>query len=84
MRQKALHPLHPDIGQSVSNLGILYQSQGRLAEAEAMFLQAVLLFEKALAPDHPETATGLTNLGQVYQAQGRFMDGEEAIPVLTS
>ncbi len=39
IREKALGPDHPDVGTSLNNLAVLYESQGRYAEAEPL-LQA--------------------------------------------
>jgi hypothetical protein len=33
----------------------MYDSQGRYAEAEPLFLRAVAIWETALGPDHPAT-----------------------------
>ena len=40
---------------TVNNLGILYADQGKLAEAEAMYIRALQGKEEALGPKHTST-----------------------------
>jgi tetratricopeptide (TPR) repeat protein/CHAT domain-containing protein len=60
--------------QTLTNLGNVYQFQGRWEEAIANYEKALEIFRK-LGDRHGEAQT-LTNLGNVYQLQGRW---EEAI-----
>ena len=39
---------------SLNNLAVLYQSQGRYADAEPLLRRSLAICEKALGPDHPE------------------------------
>ena len=48
---------------------MLYQSQGRYAEAEPLYQRALAIREKALGPDHPDVGTSLNNLAALYFAQ---------------
>ncbi|KAL0939237.1 NB-ARC and TPR domain protein [Colletotrichum truncatum] len=57
-------------------LGDLNESQGRFAEAEAMYERALQGREKALGPDHTSTLTTVNNLGILYKAQGRLAEAE--------
>jgi tetratricopeptide (TPR) repeat protein len=43
------------------NLGTLYSNQGKLAEAEKMYLRALEGIEKALGPDHTSTLDTIHN-----------------------
>ena len=53
----------------LNNLGLLYHTQGKYAEAEPLYLRALAIDEKALGPEHPDTdrpkstssSTGLKN-----------------------
>src|SRR5262249_25411499 len=65
-------PSHPDVAQSLNNLAMPYDAQGRYAEAEPLFQQDLAISEKALGPEHPDVATSLNNLAALYQAQGRY------------
>ncbi|OLP15660.1 hypothetical protein BST81_25240 [Leptolyngbya sp. 'hensonii'] len=46
---------HPDVATSLNNLAGLYRSQGRYAEAESLYLQAIMVFHQRLGADHPYT-----------------------------
>ena len=66
-------------GRSLNNLAELYRRQGRVAEAERYFTEALSVKEAELGGDHPDVATSLNNLAQLYVAQGRDL---EAAPLL--
>lgn len=61
---------------SIHLLGILYNDQDRLPEAEAMFQRALQGKEKALGPDHTSTLVTVGNLGLLYHDQGRLPEAE--------
>jgi len=61
---------------ALNNLALLYDNQGRYAEAEPLYKRALAIWEKALGPDHPEVAMGLNNLGNLYEDQGRYGEAE--------
>jgi tetratricopeptide (TPR) repeat protein len=67
--EKALGPDHISTLSTVNNLGILYRDQGKLAEAERMFL-------RALGPDHISTLSTVNNLGVLYRDQGKLAEAE--------
>ncbi|MER3481895.1 MAG: hypothetical protein C4332_00705 [Meiothermus sp.] len=62
--------LHQDAATVGINLGIIHSRMGRIAEAEAMFLQALAQLEGA--GDETGAAKAHSNLGQLYQQQDRF------------
>ena len=55
---------------------MLYDDQGRYAEAEPLYKRALAIQEKALGPDHPDVATALNNLAVLYRHQGRYAEAE--------
>ena len=57
MRKQLLGSEHPDVAQSLNNLAGLYDSQGRYAEAEPLFTEAVTILISQLGQDHPHTQT---------------------------
>ena len=61
---------------SLNNLAELYRAQGRYADAEPLYLEALEIKRTALGAAHPDTATSLNNLAQLYRAQGRYADAE--------
>jgi tetratricopeptide (TPR) repeat protein len=76
-KAEALGP--QEVGRSLNNLGELYRRQGRSAEAERYFTQALALKESQLGEEHPDVATSLNNLARLYVTQGRDF---EAVPLL--
>jgi tetratricopeptide (TPR) repeat protein len=73
----ALNPDHPRVATSLNNLAGLYESQGRHAEAEPLYLRSLSIREKALGPEHPDVATDLNNLAVLYEFQGRLAEAEQ-------
>ncbi len=70
-------PDHPSVAVNLSNLAVLYVTQGQYALAEPLYKRALAMQEKALGPEHPSVATGLNNLAGLYRATAR--DTEAAI-----
>ena len=61
---------------AVNLLGVLYHDQGRLGEAEQMYLWALRGYEEALGPTHTSTLTTVNNLGILYVDQGKLGEAE--------
>src|SRR5437016_515011 len=59
------------------NLGRLYSDQGKLAEAEKMYIRALKGSEEALGPDHASTLDTVNNLGNLYKDQGKLAEAEK-------
>jgi hypothetical protein len=49
--------------KTVNNLGVLYDNQGKLAEAEEMYVRVLTGFEQSVEPDHTLTLTRSSILG---------------------
>jgi tetratricopeptide (TPR) repeat protein len=56
--------------RSLDNLAMLYQTQGRYAEAELLHLRVLAILEKALGPEHPDLAERLKNYAALLQKKG--------------
>jgi len=54
------------------NLGVLYSDQGKLAEAETMYIQALHGYKKTLRPNHTLTLQIINNLANLYSDQGKL------------
>jgi tetratricopeptide (TPR) repeat protein len=61
---------------SLNNLGELYQSQGKYADAEPYRQRALELMEQQLGPEHPLVVEGLDNLAKLYWLQGKHSAAE--------
>jgi len=59
------------------NLGRLYAHQGKLDEAEKMYMQALQGYEEALGPKHTSTLQTVNNLGNLYVDQGKLVEAEK-------
>ena len=55
---------------------VVYETQGKYADAEALYKRALAIREKALGQDHPDVARTLNNLAVVYKDQGKYADAE--------
>lgn len=60
----------------LNNLGVLYRSQGKLAQAERAYLRALEVAEAALGPEHSDTASILGNLAELYSRQNALLKAE--------
>jgi tetratricopeptide (TPR) repeat protein len=58
------------------NLANLYSDQGKLAEAETMYMRALQGKEKALGLDHISTLDTVNNLANLYSDQGKLAKAE--------
>src|SRR5262249_36276812 len=76
IREKALGARHAAVGESVNNLAIVYQAQGKYTEAEGLFKRALAIRETALGASHRDVGQTLNNLAIVYQAQGKYTEAE--------
>ncbi len=68
---EAFGPNDPRLGGTLYALALLYNTQGRYAEAEPLYKRALAIWEKALGPDHPNVATTLENYAAVLRKTGR-------------
>jgi tetratricopeptide (TPR) repeat protein len=67
---------HANYAAALDNLGLVYEAQGRYAEAEARHKRALAIYEEKLGKDHPLVAGTLNNLVGVYLSQGKYADAE--------
>ncbi len=58
-------------------LGILYSDQGKMKEAEEMYLRALAGYEKTWGSEHTSTLNTVNNLGALYSDQGKMKEAEE-------
>jgi tetratricopeptide (TPR) repeat protein len=77
-QRRLLHQLSPMCTFSVGivAMALLYQYQGRLNDAEPLFLRALAIGEKTLGPEHPYVGGSRNNLASLYKGQGRLNDAE--------
>ncbi|WP_417911791.1 tetratricopeptide repeat protein [Candidatus Electronema sp. TJ] len=71
-----LPPTHPAAAAVLSERAGQLKAQGRLDEAEKLYLQALAIWETSLGKEHPAAAKGLSNLAELRKAQGRLDEAE--------
>ena len=67
---------HTDLAASLNNLGRLYQSQRKYADAEPLLKGALDMNKRLFAGDHRSVAASLINVGRLYQSQEKYADAE--------
>ena len=67
---------HPDTLNSINNLGVLLERQGKYNEAEALHRRALEATETILGAKHQDTLISVNNLGSVLERQGKYNEAE--------
>jgi len=67
----------PSVSAACHRLGDLYSDQGKMTEAEDMYLRALTGSKKAWGPAHTSTLDTVGNLGNLYSKQGRMKEAED-------
>lgn len=67
------------IASAMNNLGQVRQAQGRNADAEKLYTDALALQEQQLAPTHVDIATSLANLAHMHQLRGEAPEAERLL-----
>jgi hypothetical protein len=70
VQERRLGPLHPDLANTLNNLGVVCEITGNLVEAERSFRRAFAIVTTVLEPDHPSVATSRKNLRDFCETQG--------------
>jgi hypothetical protein len=74
LQEASLGPTHPVLANILNNLGVIYEREGKPAEAEDCYRRAYAVASDALAPDHPFVVTSANNLREFCQARGLPFD----------
>lgn len=73
---QSLAPSHPGVANSLNNLADVHAIQGRCAQAEPLYRQALTILEEAFGPEHPAVANILRNLADLYFLQQRYAEAD--------
>jgi long-chain acyl-CoA synthetase len=68
----------PGVAKILSNLGYLYASQRRYAEAEPLYRRSLGIYEARLGPEHPDVARTLVSLADLRVEQAQYADAVRA------
>ncbi|WP_179141897.1 tetratricopeptide repeat protein [Salibaculum halophilum] len=64
------------LAEALNGHALTINAQGRYAEAETLYRQAMKITSATIGEEHPAYATCLNNLATVLQAQGRYSEAE--------
>jgi tetratricopeptide (TPR) repeat protein len=71
LQEQTLGPHHPELANTLNNLGIVCEMTDNPIDAEHYFRRAYAIATATLAPDHPVVATSRKNLHDFCAARGR-------------
>src|SRR5262245_22565250 len=79
LQESALGPVHPELANTLNNLGVVCERIGALDEAERSFKRAYAIATSAFPADHPFFETSRANLEEFCRLHGRSFE-ESAAP----
>jgi hypothetical protein len=74
LQEASLGPHHPDLANTLNNLGIVCEITNKPVDAEQFLRRAVTIATTSLAPDHPFVTTSRKNLRDFCEARGKIVD----------
>lgn len=80
LQEQQLGEGHPDLANTLNNLGIVSEYVGKPAEAEASYRRAYRIASASLPADHPLVQTSGKNLRDFCEAIGKPPDLPEPVP----
>ena len=75
--------LDPDLANTLNNLGVVCEINGKPVDAEECFRRAFSIATQALEPDHPFVATSRQNLRDFCEARGKPLELPTSSPAAT-
>jgi hypothetical protein len=74
IQEATLGPRHPDLADTLNNLGVASERAQRLDDAEGFYRRALSVAMAAFDANHPFVATSRANLREFCEANGRPFD----------
>ena len=84
LQEQTLGPHHPDLANTLNNLGIVCEATDNPIDAEHYFRRAYAIASATLAPDHPFVATSRKNLHDFCAARGRPVELPPSPPAVAA
>jgi hypothetical protein len=84
LQEANLGPHHPDLANTLNNLGVVCEKTGRLDEADGCYRRAYEIAAAAFEPDHPFVVTSRKNLADFCEANGRAIEPPAAVAAAPS
>jgi DUF2914 family protein/tetratricopeptide repeat protein len=82
IQEAELGPLHPELANTVNNLAIVAEMEGRLGDAETYYRRAVAIASASLPSDDPMVASSRKNLEDFCRERGLSFDPSAASPAI--
>lgn len=70
---------HPDTLTVMACLALLYRKQGRLDEAENMYMDVMNARKERIGLDHPDTLGTMANLASTFASQGKWDEAQSLL-----
>lgn len=67
---------HPELAQTLVNLGVVLRHRERYDEAESLYRRAIAIQEESLGDAHPDLGATCFNLGRVQELRGDLAGAE--------
>ena len=77
--ERYLGPDHRETLRSYTELAVIYEDQGRYAEAEPLLRHSTEGCERSLGKDHPDTLASIINIANLVKVLGRFGEAESLV-----
>ena len=84
LQEQALGAQHPDLANTLNNLGVVCEMTDNPIDAEHYFRRAYAIAAATLAPDHPFVATSRKNLHDFCAARGRPVELPPSPPAVAA
>ncbi|MGH9237540.1 MAG: DUF2914 domain-containing protein [Vicinamibacterales bacterium] len=84
LQEQTLGAQHPDLANTLNNLGIVCEITDNPIDAEHYFRRAHAIASATLAPDHPFVATSRKNLHDFCASRGRPVDLPPSPPAVAA
>src|SRR3954468_14730821 len=84
LQEQTLGPNHPDLANTLNNLGIVCEITDNPIDAEHYFRRAHAIATATLPPDHPFVATSSKNLHDFCAARGRPVELPPSAPAVAA
>jgi len=80
LQEANLGPRHPDLANTLNNLGIVCEMTRKFDDAEQYFRRAVSIARTSLPPEHPFVTTSHNNLRDFCEARGKTVEPPAPVP----
>ena len=84
LQEQTLGPHHPDLANTLNNLGVVCEKTDNPIDAEHYFRRAYAIATATLTPDHPFVATSRKNLHDFCTARGRPVELPPSPPAMAA